>query len=83
MVESAAAQCVVPLLSREGLTRRLLAGAAAPWSPALDPEFVCFGRLNFPARQVLVCLYFRPRVTAALTAPESGLTGSFVGRQFL
>ena len=28
---------VVPLLSREGLTRRLLAGAAAPWSPALDP----------------------------------------------
>ena len=27
----------VPLLSREGLTRRLLAGAAAPWSPALNP----------------------------------------------
>ena len=30
-------QFEVPLLSREGLTRRLLAGAAAPWSPALDP----------------------------------------------
>ena len=27
----------VPLLSRERPTRRLLAGAAAPWSPALDP----------------------------------------------
>ena len=28
---------VVLLLSREELTRRLLAGAAAPWSPALNP----------------------------------------------
>ena len=27
----------VPLLSQEGLTCRLLPGAAAPWSPALDP----------------------------------------------
>ena len=31
------AQFEVPLLSREGPTRRLLPGAAAPWSPALDP----------------------------------------------
>ena len=31
---------VVPLLSREGLTRRLLPGAAAPWSPALGPVLV-------------------------------------------
>ena len=27
----------VPLLSQEGLTCRLLPGAAAPWSPALGP----------------------------------------------
>ena len=42
----------VPLLSQEGPTCRLFPGAAAPWSPALDPvnlsttpasSFVCFG----------------------------------------
>ena len=31
---------VVPLLSGGGPPRRLLAGAAAPWSPALGPVFV-------------------------------------------
>ena len=39
-VEVVVVQFEVPLLSREGPTRRLLAGAAAPWSPALDPVFV-------------------------------------------
>ena len=38
----------VPLLSREGLTRRLLPGAAAPWSPTFEqaPEN-SFGLLLF------------------------------------
>ena len=34
---SALASFGVPLLSQEGPTCRLLPGAAAPWSPALDP----------------------------------------------
>ena len=32
----------VPLLSQEGPTCRLLPGAAAPWSPALDPVLAKF-----------------------------------------
>ena len=39
-------QCEVPLLSQEGLTCRLLPGAAAPWSPALYPVLEC--RLTAP-----------------------------------
>ena len=39
----------VPLLSREGPTRCLLPGAAAPWSPALDPvsKFPAVARFVF------------------------------------
>ena len=52
------AQFEVPLLSREGLTRRLLAGAAAPWSPALNPvsKFPAVARFlsNFPASARIV-----------------------------
>ena len=50
----------VPLLSREGLTRRLLPGAAAPWSPALDPvsKFPAVARfVLFPAA-ARSCFYF-------------------------
>ena len=59
----------VPLLSREGLPRRLLAGAAAPWSPALNPvsKFPAIARfvLKFPAAARFV---FVDDKTAALAA---------------
>ena len=44
-------EVVVPLLSREGLTRRLLPGAAAPWSPALGPVPI---NLSTPATDCFV-----------------------------
>ena len=41
---------LVPLLSQEGLTCRLLPGAAAPWSPALNPVSLS----SAPARNRIV-----------------------------
>ena len=54
VLQAAPASNWVPLLSPEGLTGRLLPGATAPWSPALNPvsKFPAAGRSCFDFEKV-------------------------------
>ena len=59
--QTAPAFVKVPLLSQEGPTRRLLPGAAAPWSPAFDPvlKFPAVARFVFVVKKALAAALSR------------------------